>query len=285
MLAYRRDDVRGLTGRGDDAMTGCERRLCDIDAHAAACAGDEPNLGLSHFLPPVILMPACREDGFDVHERFSFSRGPGGVSRRLVHDGHYAGAGCRGMLCQYTFPQYLPRPSGSVLHGREGSARGIPRPERRRRMKVDTDMALILVTGASAGLGLAAAIELADHGHDVVVQAALPMRAARRRSAMERLGDRGPQHLEETAMSPARRTGSAGRCRDPQRRGAALTRGGAGEYRSAVLLTAAMRMPGRLNLSSSMHRGGSVDLDRLASGRRRDTKLWVTTLSQAVARR
>ena len=69
MPSHRRNDVRGVAGGCDDAITGRERRLCDIDAHTAARAGDEPNLGTSHSLPPVILMPA---------------------QRRPTHDGHYA---------------------------------------------------------------------------------------------------------------------------------------------------------------------------------------------------
>jgi len=52
------------------------------------------------------------------------------------------------------------------------------------------------------------------------------------------------------------------------------------------VLTALMLKPARLiYLSSSMHRGGSTDLSRLASGAASysDTKLWVTALSQAIA--
>ena len=41
------------------------------------------------------------------------------ISLRPVHDGHYAGARGRGMLCQYTFQQDLPRTIRSVLHGCE----------------------------------------------------------------------------------------------------------------------------------------------------------------------
>jgi NAD(P)-dependent dehydrogenase (short-subunit alcohol dehydrogenase family) len=54
------------------------------------------------------------------------------------------------------------------------------------------------------------------------------------------------------------------------------------------VLTVLMQKPGRpIYLSSSMHRGGSTDLKRLdsASASYWDSKLWVTALSQAFARR
>ncbi len=38
----------GGAGRPDDRVAGGERRAGDVDAHAAPCAGDEPNLVVSH---------------------------------------------------------------------------------------------------------------------------------------------------------------------------------------------------------------------------------------------
>ena len=126
-------------------------------------------------------------------------------------------------------------------------------------------MALILVTGASTGLGLAAAIELADDGHDVVVHARTPERVpgddtARWAGAV--IGDLSD--LEATA-DVARQANEFGRF------DAVIHNAGALRSPEVVpvnivapyVLTAAMRKPGRLiYLSSSMHRSGSVDLDR-----------------------
>ena len=151
-------------------------------------------------------------------------------------------------------------------------------------------MALILVTGASAGLGLAAAMELADRGHDVVVHRRTPDGVPRGDGAQWRGSVIGDLSGLEATRDVARQANGFGRF------DAVIHNAGALRSPEVVpvnivapyVLTAAMRTPGRLiYLSSSMHRGGSVDLDRLASASATysDTKLWVTTLSQAVARR
>lgn len=150
-------------------------------------------------------------------------------------------------------------------------------------------MALILVTGASTGLGLDAAIELASHDHDVVVHSRTPDRvpgdAARWAGAV--VGDLSDV---EATRDVARQANGFGRF-DAVIHNAGTTRAHEVVPVNIVapyVLTAAMLKPARLIfLSSSMHRGGSVDLDRLASATATysDTKLWVTTLGQALAHR
>lgn len=154
-------------------------------------------------------------------------------------------------------------------------------------------MALILITGASTGLGEAAARTLAGEGHDVVVHT----------RSEDRVPDIGSLHgavhgdlsrMDET-LSVAEQADAFGRFdavvhnagvyRDPF----ALQVNTIGPY----LLTAAMAKPRRLiYLSSGYHRDGSTDLDaidftetRVRPGAYEDSKLYVTTLAFAVARR
>ena len=151
-------------------------------------------------------------------------------------------------------------------------------------------MALILVTGGSSGLGLAAAIELADDGHDVVVHARTPDRMPGETTARWGGAVVGDLADVEATRDVARQANEFGRF-DAVIHNAGTTRAHEVVPVNIVapyVLTAAMRKPARLiYLSSSMHRGGSVDLDRLASATATysDTKLWVTTLSQALAHR
>jgi NAD(P)-dependent dehydrogenase (short-subunit alcohol dehydrogenase family) len=151
-------------------------------------------------------------------------------------------------------------------------------------------MALILVTGASAGLGLAAAIELAGDGHHVVVHARTPDRVPRDDTARWRGSVIGDLSDLEATRDVARQANEFGRF-DAVIHNAGVLRSPDMAQVNIVapyVLTGLMHKPGRLiYLSSSMHRGGSVDLDRLASATATysDTKLWVTALSQAVAHR
>jgi NAD(P)-dependent dehydrogenase (short-subunit alcohol dehydrogenase family) len=151
-------------------------------------------------------------------------------------------------------------------------------------------MALILVTGASAGLGLAAAIELAGDGHHVVVHARTPDRVPRDDTARWRGSVIGDLSDLEATRDVARQANEFGRF-DAVIHNAGVLRSPEMAQVNIVapyVLTGLMHKPGRLiYLSSSMHRGGSVDLDRLASATATysDTKLWVTALSQAVAHR
>ena len=48
MLAECGGDAVGVSGGGNDRVTGGERRLGDVDTHAAGGASDEPDLLVSH---------------------------------------------------------------------------------------------------------------------------------------------------------------------------------------------------------------------------------------------
>jgi NAD(P)-dependent dehydrogenase (short-subunit alcohol dehydrogenase family) len=157
-------------------------------------------------------------------------------------------------------------------------------------------MALILVTGASTGLGLAAAQTLADGGHAVVVHA----RDRDRFTDQAVLSTmRGAVHGDlsrmDDTLSVAEQANAFGRF-DAVIHNAAVYRDPGALPVNAVapyLLTAAMAKPRRLiYLSSGYHRSGSTDLDeidfsetRARPGAYEDSKLYVTALAFAVARR
>jgi NAD(P)-dependent dehydrogenase (short-subunit alcohol dehydrogenase family) len=152
-------------------------------------------------------------------------------------------------------------------------------------------MALILVTGASSGLGRNTARALADDGHEVIVHVRNPARltdeddTARWKGVI--VGDLGDlDEIRDVARQAAEFGGfdvvihNAGTTHRPE----AVTVNTVAPY----MLTALMDMPAMLiYLSSSMHRTGSTDLRRLTAGTASydDSKLWVTTLSQAFASR
>jgi hypothetical protein len=48
MLSDCRVDHRGVSSSSDDGVTGGQRGLGDVDAHAAASAGDQPDLLVTH---------------------------------------------------------------------------------------------------------------------------------------------------------------------------------------------------------------------------------------------
>ncbi|MCX4613051.1 MULTISPECIES: SDR family NAD(P)-dependent oxidoreductase [Streptomyces] len=152
-------------------------------------------------------------------------------------------------------------------------------------------MVLILVTGASSGLGYTTATALAEEGHDVVVHARTPARvtapAGGGRWAGVVTGD-----LAETGEVPGlvRQTAAFGRFDTVIHNAGTMHTPEAATVNviAPYLLTALMDKPSRLiYLSSSMHRGGSTSLARLADGTASysDSKLWVTTLAMAVADR
>ncbi|XAS74285.1 SDR family NAD(P)-dependent oxidoreductase [Micrococcaceae bacterium Sec5.1] len=157
-------------------------------------------------------------------------------------------------------------------------------------------MSRILITGSSDGLGRAAAESLLDDGHSVVVHA----RSQERLSAVRDLLDRGAQSVVgdlarlDEVRDLALQANALGRF-DAVIHNAGVINGPSLLPVNVVapfILTAEMTKPGRLiYLSSSMHRGGDTDLDGVDwSGARTsrsysDSKLFVTTLAAAIARR
>ena len=152
-------------------------------------------------------------------------------------------------------------------------------------------MTLVLVTGSAGGLGLGAARELAIQGHHVVVHARSPARVPEAPAGhpwhgvvLGDLADKA-QTIDVAAQAAAHGRfdaiiHNAGVLSGPE----VLPVNVLAPY----ILTANMDTPGRLiYLSSGMHRGGSTDLRRLTSGTATysDTKLWVTALAMAVAKR
>lgn len=152
-------------------------------------------------------------------------------------------------------------------------------------------MALVLITGSAGGLGLAAANELAEQGHDVVVHARTASRVpdppAGREWRGAVIGDLADRMQTLDVAAQAMGFG---------RFDAVIHNAGVLDSPEVVavnviapfILTARMDAPARLiYLSSSMHRGGSTDLSRLTRGTATysDTKLWVTALAMAIANR
>lgn len=153
-------------------------------------------------------------------------------------------------------------------------------------------MSLVLVTGASAGLGLAAATELVDDGHDVVLHARNPARldgqGIARRARGVVLGDLA---RTEEVLRVAEQAAAFGRF------DAAIHNAGTMDAADTItvnvlapyLLTAVMPLPGRaVFLSSSMHLSGRPDVAPVLAGRGgtySDSKLFVTALAMALAAR
>ena len=168
-------------------------------------------------------------------------------------------------------------------------------------------MATVLVTGSTAGLGLAAAREMLDEGHRVIVHA----RDGERAESLHTLVDDGARIvIADLADLDAIRTlaesvnelgnvdaviHNAGIYADAQRN---LTRDGhtrvlVVNVLAPYVLTALINRPTRLiYLSSDMHTSGRAALDDLGWDRRSwdgvqaycDSKLLVATLAAAVAR-
>lgn len=141
------------------------------------------------------------------------------------------------------------------------------------------------MTGASTGLGLATVRALLGAGHDVVLHA----RSAERvedpgvldRVAGAAYGDLSD--LDATTALAAELDG-LGRFDAVVHNAGTMDRSLATAVNvvAPYVLTALMRPPGRsIVLSSGMHRSGTTDLAR--GGSYSDTKLWVTTLTMALA--
>jgi NAD(P)-dependent dehydrogenase (short-subunit alcohol dehydrogenase family) len=152
----------------------------------------------------------------------------------------------------------------------------------------------IFVTGSADGLGRLAAESLLSAGHDVVVHARNPERAASLRVLVERgagivVGD----FADRDAVRRVAADLNAGQPLDAVIHNVGVWSGQSIMPVNIVapyLLTALLRTPRRLvYLSSSSHFGGRPSLDRVdwrgrRAGSYEDSKLFVTTLAAAVAR-
>lgn len=168
-------------------------------------------------------------------------------------------------------------------------------------------MRRVFITGSTAGLGRAAASQLIEEGHAVVLHARSLERAAALadlvpRSAGIVIGDLSRADETRSVAEQVNRIGrmdavihnagaytTRGRATEPDGNATAL----AVNTRAPYLLTALMLRPDRLvYLSSDMHYGGRSDLRSLEAGSPRgdrdsiysDSKLYVTALAFAVAR-
>lgn len=149
-------------------------------------------------------------------------------------------------------------------------------------------MARVLVTGSADGLGRAAAADLLDRGHDVVVHA----RSSSRLEAVRDLLDRGADGVvgDLSDLGGTRAVAEQVNALGPMDaviHNAALYSGPLIPPVNVVapyVLTALIHRPQRLvYLTSGMHRGGRLDLS-LRRTNYSDSKLMVTTLAFAVAR-
>lgn len=151
-------------------------------------------------------------------------------------------------------------------------------------------MARVLITGSADGLGRATAQTLVAAGHHVVVHA----RSAGRLAAVRDLIDRGAEAVHGDLADPDRTRDVAAQVNllapvDAVVHNAGVYRGPqvmAVNIVAPYLLTALIRPPRRLvYLSSGMHEGGRADVAGLDGSSYSDSKLFVTTLALAVARR
>jgi NAD(P)-dependent dehydrogenase (short-subunit alcohol dehydrogenase family) len=152
-------------------------------------------------------------------------------------------------------------------------------------------MARIFITGSADGLGRLTARTLLGDGHDVIVHA----RSTERLSAVEDLLERGASAVAGDLADAGQTRAVAEQVNRLGRVDAVIHNAGvySGSHVMPVnivapyLLTALIDRPQRLvYLSSGMHSGGRPDLTRLTrGGSYSDSKLFVTTLAVAVARR
>ncbi len=155
--------------------------------------------------------------------------------------------------------------------------------------------ARIFITGSADGLGRAAAQNLLDGGHEVVVH----VRSNARLTAVRDLVDRGAASVVGDLSDPDDTRGVAEQVNRLGCMDAVIHNAGVGDGPSVLavnviapyLLTALLHRPARLlYLSSRMHHGGRADvrcIDRSEPGTTcsySDSKLLVTTLAVAVAR-
>lgn len=155
-------------------------------------------------------------------------------------------------------------------------------------------MARIVVTGSADGLGRAAAEQLLDDGHEVVVHA----RSTARLAAVGDLVDRGASAVVGDLADPDQTRDVAEQVNRLGLMDAVIHNAGVYTGRQILpvnvvapyLLTALVHRPSRLvYLSSGMHRGGRPDVGRIDGTARAvcsysDSKLFVAALGAALAR-
>jgi NAD(P)-dependent dehydrogenase (short-subunit alcohol dehydrogenase family) len=157
-------------------------------------------------------------------------------------------------------------------------------------------MARVFITGSADGLGRAAAQTLLNDGHEVVVHA----RNRDRLTAVRDLLDRGAAAVVGDLSDLEETRGVAGQVNRLGRMDAVIHNAGVStgphvlpvNIVAPYLLTALIHRPQRLvYLASGMHRGGRASLTGIdwsghrTTGSYSDSKLFVTTLTVAVARR
>jgi NAD(P)-dependent dehydrogenase (short-subunit alcohol dehydrogenase family) len=157
-------------------------------------------------------------------------------------------------------------------------------------------MALVLITGSASGLGRLAAESVLDGGHDVIVHA----RDDDRLDAMRDLVARGAATVVGDLADLEQTRGVAEQVNQLSPVDAVIHNAGVLSGPSLLpvnvvapyLLTVLIRRPKRLvYLSSGMHRGGRARLTgmdwtgRQETGSYSDSKLFVTVLAFAIARR
>lgn len=153
----------------------------------------------------------------------------------------------------------------------------------------------VFITGSADGLGHAAARTLLGEGHDVVVH----VRSRARLTAVQELVDQGAVATIGDLSDIAQIRDLAGQVNAIGRMDAVIHNAGviSGAHLMVVnvvapyLLTALIQRPQRLiYLSSAMHKGGRASLDGIdwsgqaTTGSYSDSKLFITTLTAAVAR-
>ncbi|AGL16662.1 SDR family NAD(P)-dependent oxidoreductase [Actinoplanes sp. N902-109] len=149
----------------------------------------------------------------------------------------------------------------------------------------------VFITGSADGLGRATAATLLGDGHDVIVHA----RSTERLAAVRDLLDRGATGVTGDLADPGAVRSVADQVNQGGPVDAVIHNAGVLDSPDVMsvnvvapyLLTALIGQPRRLvYLSSGMHRGGRADVSRVrGGGSYSDSKLLVTTLALAVARR
>lgn len=152
----------------------------------------------------------------------------------------------------------------------------------------------IFITGSADGLGLAAAKTLIGEGHEVIVH----VRSKARLSAVKELVDKGVIAVAGDLANFAEVEEIGRQVNQLGHMDAVIHN--AGVYRGPItavnvvapyVLTALIKRPNRLiYLSSGLHRSGSPKLDSVdfsdrTAGNYSDSKLFITTLSSALARK